>query len=148
MNNSTEITFVLDSREAVGAALGVLLARFRTLRDQPWTTPQTYLDTFDWRLYRYGGTFSATALDEGFLLEWRSLDGALRRRSRTASLPEFAADLRATNHDDLAAVIDVRRLLPIVHEELQGETVSILDRREKTGCCGWRTGLLPEVRSC
>jgi CHAD domain-containing protein len=66
------------------------------------------------------------------VLEWRSLDGALLRRSRAAKLPEFGRDLAETPHADLAAVVEPRRLLPLVHEELQGESRAVLDERDKT----------------
>jgi CHAD domain-containing protein len=129
----SEVTFVADSPGLVRQAVTGLESSFRTRRDGRSGARRTYYDTFDWRLHRHGGALAADARDDGWELRWMGPDGDVRHRTRTETVPGFAWDLDAGEfRRDLSGVIDVRRLLPVTHVDVRGETLAILDRREKT----------------
>lgn len=128
-----EVTFVADSPRLVRQAVTGLESSFRTRRDGRSGARRSYHDTFDWRLYRYGGALAVDARDGSWVLRWLGPDGSLRQRLQTETIPGFAWDLDAGEfRQDLTGVIDVRRLLPVVHVDVRSETLAILDRREKT----------------
>ena len=128
-----EVTFIADSPRLVRQAVTGLDSGFRTRRDGRSGARRSYYDTFDWRLYRHGGALAADARDGSWMLRWMRPDGSIRHRSQTEVVPGFAWDLDAGGfRQDLAGVIDIRRLLPVAHVDMRSETLAILDRREKT----------------
>ncbi len=93
----------------------------------------TYFDTFDWRLHRAGGCLRLAPGRRGKALSWLSLDGTLRHRLATDSVPPFAWDFPpGPFRRALGKVIAMRRLLPVVELRLDGRTLRVLDGREKT----------------
>jgi CHAD domain-containing protein len=130
---ATEVIFIADAPRLVRQAVTGLESGFRTRRDGGSRGRRTYYDTFDWRLYRHGGALAADARDESWMLRWLRADGSTRHLSQTEASPGFAWNLDAEGfHQDLAGVIDVRRLLPVAHVDVRSETLAILDQREKT----------------
>jgi CHAD domain-containing protein len=90
--------------------------------------PVTWYDTFDWRLYRDGGTLSARPENDGWILIWSLLEGGIRHRLRVEKLPAFASDLPSGPfRDALAPVIAMRRILPLVRTEFLRESLRVLD---------------------
>lgn len=125
--------YVIASEDAGGEVFDALARRRRTRRDERPVETAVYHDTFDWRLYRAGGTLTALPGARGTRLLWRSLDGTLRHRGEVDAVPSFAADLPAGPlRDELAPLIEMRRLLPIVEVERRARTLHVLDEREKT----------------
>jgi CHAD domain-containing protein len=93
----------------------------------------TYYDTFDWRLYKDGGTLTTTRTGRHGTLRWTGCDGRLRHRLRRTTMPPFAADFPAGPlRDDLRPVVASRRLLPIVRLTCEAVEVQILDDLDKT----------------
>jgi CHAD domain-containing protein len=128
-----EVTFIAGSHRLGREALGHLASAFPTRREGRSGARRSYCDTFDWRLHREGGTLSAEGRDGRWTLRWLRPNGSTRHRWQSAKIPAFAWDLDVPAvRDDLARVIDVRRLLPVAHVDVQRESVAILDRREKT----------------
>jgi CHAD domain-containing protein len=76
----------------------------------------TLLDTFDWRVFEDGGFLELEATGRGRRLTWWSADGGeVRGQAKVTVEPRFAWDLPAGRlREDLAPVLDVRALLPIV----------------------------------
>jgi CHAD domain-containing protein len=78
------------------------------------TTTRTFYDTFDWRVFRRGGTVAATG-DEAFDVTWSELGGKELFRAQLPRAPAFAEDLPpGPFREELQTVIKVRRLLPVV----------------------------------
>lgn len=93
----------------------------------------TYFDTFDWRLYREGGCLRLAPERSGPVLCWQRFDGTPRHRLQTPAAPPFAWDFPAGEfRRAIGEVIAMRRLLEIAKLRLDGFTVNVLDRREKT----------------
>ena len=129
----SEVTLILDSGRLAREAVAGLTQRFEIRRDGQSRSRRTYFDTFDWRVYREGGTLSAEPCGECWTLWWRRLDGGMRHRLNTTRIPEFARDLEAgAFRKELAGITDIRRLLPLARVESDGESLAILDRRRKT----------------
>lgn len=120
--------------EALGArVIRALGTRFATRREGTDLREETYFDTFDWRVFLDDGTFSIRRDGDGYLAFWRTADGRLRHRLRSAQAPGFAWDFPAGPlRDALTPLIDVRRLLPVVEVRLSGRNVAVLDGRRKT----------------
>jgi CHAD domain-containing protein len=90
---------------------------------------RTFHDTFDWRVYRNGGTVEQA---DGHW-SWRGNDGRARSGRRPGEPPAFADDLESADlRDALAAVLSVRRLLPRVTVDKTTTVLRILDDEEKT----------------
>ncbi len=93
----------------------------------------TYFDTFDWRLHRGGGCLRLAPVRRGQELSWLSADGSPRHRLAVDAVPPFAWDFPAGRfRDELEPAIKMRRLLPVVELRVEGRTLRVLDRREKT----------------
>jgi len=128
-----EITFVAGATQSARDAVRSLEQAFRTRREGRSRARRSYYDTFDWRLHRDGGTLSTESADRISWLRWLKEDGSTRQRLPTKEVPAFAWDLEVeTFRNDLGRVIEMRRLLLVAHVDVQGETLAILDRREKT----------------
>lgn len=129
----SEELFSLDSHAGGRQLLAAIAARFNTKREPIASHKTTYYDTFDWRLHRAGSVLEATADGEAKNLRWQTLDGRLRERLQLDSAPVFAWDLpMGSLRSSLSPVIEMRRLLPVVHLEASGETLQILDENRKT----------------
>ncbi len=116
--------------------LDSLAAQFPTLRTTAQSVIWTYLDTFDWRIHRDGGTLAVTDSQKGFLLKWSSWEGEERHQLDQETFPEFGVDLPPGGfRDALLRVIEVRRLLPRAQVRVSGNRLRILNRDAKT--VGW-----------
>lgn len=125
---TTLTTYPVANYGAGREILHTLRERFRTGGGRHSIHPLTWFDTFDWRLFRDGGTLSARPVSRGCELLWCSHDGDIRHRLRVNNLPAFVWDLPSGRfRRDLAAVAGVRRLLPQVKAEFQGELIQIFD---------------------
>ena len=122
----------LDPPHSAAGVVSRLAERFRTRRGDRRAAARTYLDTFDWRLYRDAGAVLADAGDGSCQLRWDGLDGRRRHRATLPAPPDFARDLPPGGfRDDLQAVTGVRRLLPVVRIERRSERIAVIDRRDK-----------------
>jgi CHAD domain-containing protein len=110
-----------------------LAASFKLRRRRDSEREAVYFDTFDWRLYFKGLRLSASEQRGATLLRLESADGQLRGRASVSTAPAFAADLPPGQlRDEIAGLIRMRRLLPLVGVHTQGETLSVLDKQGKT----------------
>lgn len=123
-----------QSQAAAEAALAAVAATFRVQAEPPETRTTTYLDTFDWRLHRAGGTLAAEPLrGGGVTLRWSGLGGRPRRHLRAARVPAFPTDLApGPFRDALAEITWVRRLLPLATLAAESAETRVLDERDKT----------------
>ena len=92
----------------------------------------TYVDTFDWRLYRDGSRL-ATAVEDGDLtLLWRPPGDGSFCRLPIDRQPDFVWDLpEGTIREQIESSVEVRRLLPVAEVFLQGTVWNVIDRRHK-----------------
>jgi len=127
------LIYAISSEAAGLETLDAVACRRRVRRDDPTAELAVYHDTFDWRLYRDGGTLTASPGRRGTRFLWGSLDGSPRHRGEVDAMPAFAWDCPAGPcRDELAPIIEMRRLLPIVEVERRTRTVHVLDDQEKT----------------
>lgn len=126
-------SFHLPSRADGKRVLQALAARFPAKREPVPSRRFTFYDTFDWRLYRAGWALEMSGGGPPATLRWQTLDGRLCERLKMSGEPAFAWDLPAGSlRDALSPIIEMRRLLPLVHLEASGETLRILDANRKT----------------
>jgi CHAD domain-containing protein len=129
----SEESFHLDSQTSGRQVLKAVAARFPTRRELLPSRKITYFDTFDWRLYAAGSVLEAATDGQATTLRWQTLDGRLRERLQLDSVPAFAWDLPAGSlRSALSPLVEMRRLLPVVHLEASGEALQILDQNRKT----------------
>jgi len=129
----SHVTFTAPDSRATREALRQVAERFRTRGDGRSATRRTYYDTFDWRIHHDGGTLAVESSNGPRVLAWRRRDDVVRYQLHNGLVPEFSSDLeRLPSGDELARIIDVRRLLPLVEVEIERETLAVLDGREKT----------------
>jgi CHAD domain-containing protein len=125
---STPTTYPVETYDAGKEILHALRERFKTTDPRQSLQPISWYDSFDWRLFRAGGTLSAQPLNRGWELRWCALRGELLHRLRMAQVPAFAWEFPAgPGRDRIGAVLGVRRLLPRVRAEFAGEVLSVLD---------------------
>ena len=125
-------TYLLDPSHPAARIVTRLAERFPTRREGGRTAVRTYLDTFDWRLYRDSGSVLSDALDGSCLVRWDRFDGRCRHHAALPAPPNFARDLPPGGfQDDLQAVTGVRRLLPMVRIDRRSERISVVDHRDK-----------------
>jgi CHAD domain-containing protein len=121
--------------EGLGAELleRRLASRFGTAPSPERVEAKTLHDSFDWRIHQSGGTYETTGGAAGRAHIWRDAEGRVRHRLRHAGDPGFPADLPpGALRDDLASVLSVRRLLPVVTLNARVRTVAVLDAEGKT----------------
>ncbi len=124
--------YPIDPPRAAAAIVSRLVERFPTRREEGRAAARTYLDTFDWRLYRDAGSVLSDAGDGSCRVRWDGLDGRGRHRATLPAPPDFARDLPPGGfRDDLEAVTGIRRLLPVVRIERRSERIAVVDRRDK-----------------
>lgn len=130
--HSQDFLFEGDSEEVVQA----LAARLRIATSPTTAAEVAYYDTFDWRLWRAGGTLAAAPGDGDVHLAWRSESGD--RHLLLPGLPAFACDLPAGPfRDALEPVTEMRRLLPLVRLKRRSSPIRVLDERGKTVARLW-----------
>jgi CHAD domain-containing protein len=110
-----------------------LASRFGTASSPERVESKTLHDSFDWRIHRSGGTYETTEDGAARVHVWRDGEGRVRHRLTHAGDPGFAADLPpGAMRDELASVLSIRRLLPVVTVDARVRSVAILDDEEKT----------------
>ncbi len=95
---------------------------------------RTWLDSFDWRLYRAGGLLEEVQEPAGRLLRWRDFkSGDLLAWEEVPGRPQRAADIPAGPvAEEVAPALGVRVLLPQVEVQVEQRLVRVLDDEEKT----------------
>lgn len=96
---------------------------------------RTFLETFDWRVHQAGAVMEFTTYDGSRNeLSWRKhKSGKLLHRASVDSLPGFVQDLpKGAFRDDLAPVLEMRKLLPLVRIESSQQTLRVLGQEDKT----------------
>ena len=127
------ISFAIESEAAGEEVFVSLQARFPARLEAAPPFRSTYFDTFDWRLYRRGDTLAASSVEGGLILTWRAAETSSALRLRSSEVPAFACDFPlGPFRDDLAAIIEMRRLLPVVTLETNGRLLRLLDSQDKT----------------
>jgi CHAD domain-containing protein len=131
--NAEPLAFRLASATDGREILSAVEERFPCRRERHPPHQASFLDTFDWRLYRAAGLLSVTQEDQAQVARWTHLNGQARHRLRLSTPPGFAWELPpGAFRDAMSPVIEMRRLLPVVDLRLEHETLSLLDREEKT----------------
>ena len=124
--------YLLDGPRTAAGVLSRIAERFPTRREDNRASARTYLDTFDWRLYRGAGTVLSDDGDGSCRLRWDHFDGRRRHLAALPAPPDFARDLPPGGfRDELQAVTGIRRLLPVVRIERRSDRISVVDGREK-----------------
>jgi CHAD domain-containing protein len=127
------VNFAIDSEAAGEEATLSLQARFPTSLEPAPSFHLTYFDTFDWRLHQKGGTLAATSVEGETILTWRTAETSSALRLLSPKVPAFAGDFPLGSfRDDLAGIIEMRRLLPVVTVEIGGRALRLLDDQDKT----------------
>ncbi len=128
-----DVSFKIRDPEQVRAAVAALSPGFHAEKRGRRSSRRTYHDTFDWRVVRNGGALFSVEEAEGWLVLWCGPGGARRHSLRVTALPAFARDLPpGAFRDELARVIGLRRLFPIVRVEATRSILAVLDARRKT----------------
>jgi CHAD domain-containing protein len=92
----------------------------------------TYLDTFDWRLYRKGSRLATAIEGADRSLLWRPPNEEAFCRLPVGDVPEFVWDLPdGAIRSQIDSLVDVRRLLPVAELSLRGTSWNLVDRRHK-----------------
>lgn len=131
--NPIPISFQVESPSQGRAVLQSSAEQFPGRLETGRDTRSTYLDTFDWRLFKDGGSLLSTKDARATILRWSALDGPARFRLRLDSNPRFAWDLPpGPFRTELESVVEMRRLLPRLEITSRGETLHVLDGNQKT----------------
>lgn len=129
----SEESFHLDSQASGRQVLKAIAARFSTRSELLPNRKTIYYDTFDWRLHEAGSVLEVNTDDRATTLRWQTPDGPLRELLPPDGVPAFAWDLPAGPlRHALSPLVEMRRLLPLVHLETSGEALQILDDNRKT----------------
>ena len=95
---------------------------------------RTFLETFDWRVFSAGGILESQSGGRGVELSWRKRkNGLLLHRAKLDSPPGFIQDLpNGAFRDNLAPVLEMRKLLPLVRIESSQQMLRVLGDEDKT----------------
>ncbi len=128
-----DIAYSIPENAAVDDLVASLESRLRVHKARDPARRINYFDTFDWRLHHAGGCLRLASERGGRFLTWLSRDGEARHRLATRAVPPFAWDFPpGAFRQALEPVIKMRRLLPIVALRAEGQTLRVLDGRDKT----------------
>lgn len=144
-----ERAFRLDELEP-DELLERLGERFRLRPAPARVSRRTFADTFDWRLHRAGRVLCHVRRGSARELELVDLEGHPLRRVSGNGLPGFREDLPAPLDGELHALVDVRRLLPLVQLEVSESEHAVLDDEGKTVArivLEERTAMAPSARA-
>ncbi|MFQ5335858.1 MAG: CHAD domain-containing protein, partial [Flavobacteriales bacterium] len=97
-------------------------------------TTRSYLDTFDWRVFKKDGVLEVAADNSGRWITWRSLGAdQIYGKYPINKIPRFVWDLKVTGfREKLEKILGIRALLPVVHVRSRIHVFSVLNRQEKT----------------
>lgn len=127
------IAFELTEQQQGRAILAMARKRFRTAPGEGGGSRRVHYDTFDWRLWRAGYSLAATREEKAWRLECRRPEGVLPRLQSAADEPGFAWELPpGPLRDELAPILEMRRLLPLMEVERRRRELRLLDGRDKT----------------
>jgi CHAD domain-containing protein len=130
---AAERHYRLASLKAGRLTLEALAERFVVHGDQPSKVRRSYLDTFDWKLYRAGVVLVAHTESRCTTLIVSGDSNPADLRSPVESIPAFGADLPSGRlRDSIAPQSGIRRLLPVVQVSASRERFRVLDKRQKT----------------
>ena len=108
-------------------------SRFEAASSPETVEAKTFHDSFDWRIHRSGGSYETAGFGPRRIHLWREAEGRVRHRLRHPGNPGFPADLPpGPLRNDLAAVLSMRRLLPLVDSSQRVHTIAVLDDEAKT----------------
>jgi CHAD domain-containing protein len=123
----------LESPQSAQDALRALAKDWPAAPPRRFTVRLELLDTFDGRVRRRGGRLALVRDDSATMLEWEPRPGERSYRCPLPASPAFVWELpEGEFRRELAAVVDVRRLLPVATVRLDCRELAILDRRRKT----------------
>ena len=127
------VGFQVDSLHQGRMALERAAAEFPGRLGSPLDRLEVYLDTFDWRLYRSGGSLRSSPEGRSTVLRWDALDGTPLFRLRVGGNPDFVWDLPpGPVREALEPLVEMRRLMPRLEISNLGSTLHVLDASEKT----------------
>jgi len=110
-----------------------LSSRFQAVSSPETVEAKTFHDSFDWRVHRSGGSYETAGFGPRRVHLWRDAEGRVRHRLCHPGDPGFPADLPpGPLRSQLAAVLSMRRLLPLVDSSVRVRTIAVLDDEEKT----------------
>lgn len=125
--------FAVPDGTSTDDVLAALRQALRVAVERPVSRRRTFYDTFDWRVHRAGGSLEVEEEGTGARLVWRSLDGDERAAAPAPPSVRLAGDLPdGPLRDGLAAVLDVRALIPVARVRTTTTVVRVLDGDEKT----------------
>lgn len=125
-------TFVLEPDASPQEALEGVQDLFGLEPSQRAIQRITYLDTFDWRLWRRGLLFSSTSVGRGVRLTLRGGDGSVWE-ARAPRPPAFVSELPRTPLEEvLSPIAGIRRLLAHARARWQSELFDLKNEDEKT----------------
>ena len=112
--------FAVSAERGVEKVLRALRKNFRLAEKVGSDEDIFYYDTFDWRLYRSGGTLSWMSRPKGAQLRWQrfgDVDGdslEIGDGLEIEAVPPFVQAFPAgALREGLAAIVEMRRLLPV-----------------------------------
>jgi CHAD domain-containing protein len=129
----TSTSFEVESQDQGQMTLERAASAFPGRLGSPLDRRESFLDTFDWRLYRKDGTLRSAQDGRSTVLRWNALDGTPLYRLRTLAAPDFVWDLPpGPFRTALEPLLEMRRLMPRLEIADRGRTLQILDASEKT----------------
>ncbi len=111
-----------------------LAGSYRIEDDPPTHVIRSYLDTFDWRMYRSGLVFEVSAAKQGYQIVWRQLQtGDILLSQVVRQIPRFSWDAQAPGiRERMQAVMQMRALEDKVPVHSDVQTLRLLDDEGKT----------------
>jgi len=126
-------TYRFKSDKAARRAVATLRTALGTGRAQRLARQMTYVDTYDWRLYRNSSRLALADEDGAVVLLWRPKGEGSFCRWPVERVPEFVWDLPGGPiRDQIESLVEMRRLLPVADLTLAGNLWNVVDRRQKT----------------
>ncbi len=111
-----------------------IAADYAIREESEQTLERTFLDSFDWRVHGARGVMEFQQHGRrGELLWYERRSGELLHRLPLAQLPGFSDSLPAGSlRDELAPILEMRTLLPLLRIQSRLSTLRVLDDEEKT----------------
>ena len=129
----SETVFAVATEAEGREAFRALGAHFESREETSPPRSVTYYDTFDWRIYRDGGTLRRASTRRGPQVIWADFSGTIHHRLAATEVPAFVWDFPPGDfREALAPVLEMRRLLPVVELRSHSRELRLLDGEEKT----------------
>ena len=128
------LIFDIPRNQSVKATESLFRQHFHLRKQVDRVTTRTYLDTFDWRVFKSGGVLEAESDKTGIWLTWRSLGAdQVYGRYPVTRIPRFVSDLKVTGfRKRLEKVLGVRAMVPIVNVQSRSHVFTVLNLQAKT----------------